>query len=139
MKKRKLFWKVLRIVQADKILYGYIGTFLLIAVGIMLVEPTITSYGDSLWYCYVFASTIGFGDFVATNIFSRILTVILSLYSIVIVALIPTVLVNYYLEFVAVRKNESSLVFVDKLQNLNKLSKEELKEISEIIKKNMKK
>ena len=134
MKRRKIFWKILKGLQIDKIMAGYVSVFFMIGFGICLLEPTIEGYLDSLWYCFGVATTIGFGDLLATNILSRILTVILSLYSTLIVALIPAVLINYFIEYMEMRKSESAIVIIDKLENLDKLSREELVELSKKIK-----
>lgn len=63
----------------------------------------------------------------------RILTVILVLYGIFVIALIPGVVVNYFVEFNKIRYNESLLMFMDRLEHLDTLSKEELREISQDI------
>lgn len=63
----------------------------------------------------------------------RILTVILVLYGIFVIALIPGVVVNYFVEFNKIRYNESLLMFMDRLEYLDTLSKEELREISQDI------
>ena len=66
-----------------------------------LFEPTIPTYWDAMWYCFTVITTIGFGDFAATTLVGRILTVILGIYGIVIVAIITSVIVNYYNEVTA--------------------------------------
>ena len=40
----------------------------------------------------------GFGDFAATSVAGRILTVVLGIYGIVVVAILTSVVVNYYNE-----------------------------------------
>ncbi len=61
-----------------------------------MVEPKISNFWDGLWYSFAVITTIGFGDFAAETIVGRILTVILGLYGIVIVAIITSVIVNFY-------------------------------------------
>lgn len=63
-----------------------------------LVEPNITNFWDSMWYCFAVITTIGFGDFYATSLIGRILTVILGIYGIVVVAILTSVVVNFYNE-----------------------------------------
>ena len=75
------------------------GLFLLIfAFSYILVylEPNIETMRDGLWYCFAIVTTIGFGDITATSVVGRILSVILGMYGIVVVALITSVIVNYY-------------------------------------------
>ena len=61
-----------------------------------LYEDTITSFWDAMWYCFTVITTIGFGDFAATSVVGRILTVLLGIYGIVVVAILTSVIVNYY-------------------------------------------
>lgn len=63
-----------------------------------LVETNITNFWDSMWYCFAVITTIGFGDFAATSLVGRILTVILGIYGIVVVAILTSVVVNFYNE-----------------------------------------
>ncbi len=61
------------------------------------------------------------------------------LYTILIVGMIPAIVVSYYLEVVKIREKETSTHFLYKLEHLPELSKEELAELSEKIKKFQKK
>ena len=69
-----------------------------------VVEPTITSFWDAMWYCFAVITTIGFGDFYATSLIGRVLTVILGIYGIVVVAILTSVIVNFYNEVSAKEK-----------------------------------
>lgn len=131
MKNSKLMWRVLKRTGAIKLLYGYLALLLCISFGITFVEPDIKHIGDGLWYCFNVMTTIGFGDYIATTLIGRILSVILSIYSIVIIALIPGVITSYYIESIKLRSNESMEKFLYDLERLPELSEEELKELSE--------
>ena len=82
--------------KADKIIFGYLLFFVAAAFVIWLFEPEITRIWDSLWYCYVTSTTIGFGDFVAVTIVGRIASIALSIYSIIVIALVPGIVVSYF-------------------------------------------
>ena len=53
-------------------------------------------YTNALWYCFAVVTTIGFGDMTATSAIGRVLTVILGVYGIIVVALITSIIVNFY-------------------------------------------
>ena len=139
MKKSKLIIKVLKRTGAIKMLYGFIGLFLAISLLIMIFEPKINTFFDSVWYCFNVMTTIGFGDVTSVTIVGRILSIILSVYSILIIAVIPGVLTSYYIESIKLRSNESMEKFMNDLERLPELSKEELSDLSERIKQFQKK
>lgn len=134
MKKTRILRKILRETHTDRIFYGYVGFVLLSALGIWIIEPQIHTYADALWYCYAVISTAGFGDIVVTTLIPKLITVAVTVYSILVIALITGVVVNYYTEIVK-KKNEDTLdAFMDKLEHLPEYSREELAEISENVK-----
>ena len=53
-------------------------------------------YTNALWYCFAVVTTIGFGDMTAVSTIGRILSVVLGVYGIVVVALITSIIVNFY-------------------------------------------
>lgn len=70
---------------------------------LVIVEPGVNNIQDGLWLCFEVISTIGFGDIEIFSMISRVLVVILSLYSIFILALIPAIFVSYYMELLKLK------------------------------------
>lgn len=91
--------KVIRKTFAGEIIFGLF--MLVIAFTMVFVtweSETFHSYSDALWYCFAVVTTIGFGDFSATEPLTRIISVILGLYGIIVVAVITSVIINFYNE-----------------------------------------
>ena len=135
MKRLKTLAMVLRETGAYRLIGAYMTFLLLCALLIWIVEPEITTYRDALWYCFTVASTVGFGDIVVHMRLSRILSVVLSFYSAVTLAIITSVLVSYFNQLMRLREKDSLATIADKLDRLPDMSKEELKRLSEQIKK----
>ncbi len=135
MKKLRLLSAVLKKTKADKIILGFVALLFVCAFIIMLVEPDITRYSDALWYCYAVFSTIGFGDIVATEFVTKVLSVLITLYSLFAVAVVTGVVVSFYNSCVEQQFKETKEAFLDKLQRLPELSQEELEAIAEKAKK----
>ena len=94
-KKWRMFRQAFRIAGADVILEAYLFYFVLAAFLIRFAEPSITNILDSLWYCFSVATTVGFGDIAALTIPGRVITVILSIYSIGVVAIVTAVVTGF--------------------------------------------
>ena len=137
MKHLRILKNVLVRTRTNRILLSYIIFVLMDAFVIMISDPSITTYEEALWYCYAVISTVGFGDVVVTSVIAKICSVLLTVYSILVIALITGVVVNFYNQLIQTQQKETISAFVDRLQRLPELSKEELQEISDNAKKFM--
>ena len=96
--KLNTFFSVILRTFALEILLGLIALIVGASLILMHIEPGMASFPDALWYCFAVVTTIGFGDFAAVTPAGRIITVILGIYGIVVVAVITSIIVNFYNE-----------------------------------------
>ncbi|MBO4855842.1 MAG: two pore domain potassium channel family protein [Bacilli bacterium] len=96
--KVKVLFKIVLNTFSLEILFGLLTMIVCFSLVFMKVEDSITTFPEALWYCFAVVTTIGFGDFVAVTPIGRILTVFLGLYGIVVVAVITSIVVNFYNE-----------------------------------------
>ena len=96
--KMKLLLNILVKTHAFDALVGLMAFIIAFSFMIPVVEPNITNFWDAMWYCFTVVTTIGFGDFYAETVVGRILTVVLGIYGIVVVAILTSVVVNFYNE-----------------------------------------
>ncbi len=125
---------VLKRTGAIHIFWAYLLILVVSAVVLWRIEPGVETIGDGLWYCFIASTTVGFGDIYAVTMIGRIVTVFVTVCGILTVAMVPGVVLAYYLEFIKAAERETASVFLEKLETLPELSKEELKEISERVK-----
>lgn len=134
-KRRRMLMQAFRTTGATKLFVSFLVFFLIAALVIWIFEPTIQTYFDSLWYCFVAIATIGFGDITATVLITRLVTVVLWLYAVGIIAIFTAVITGFFIDLSKLRSDESVREFLVELEHLPELSKEELKELSEKVKK----
>jgi len=90
--------KIIRKTYVFEIFYGLVILIIASSFYFMVMEDSIPTFWDGLWYSFAIVTTIGFGDFTVVGPISRILSVILGIYGIIVVASITSVIVNYYNE-----------------------------------------
>lgn len=96
--KVKVLVKIVLSTFSLEVLFGLLVMIVAFSFVFIAVEPNITTFPDALWYSFAVVTTIGFGDLVAVTPIGRILTVMLGLYGLVVVAVITSIIVNFYNE-----------------------------------------
>lgn len=134
MRKLRILYGIFKRTGAMKSLCFFLIFFLIAAIIIWMVEPTIPTVLDSFWFCFIVSTTIGLGDLTVVTPIGRFIAVVLSLYAIIVVAIVSAVITNFYLEMMRLKRDESVAAFLDDLERLPELSKEELEALSEKVK-----
>lgn len=130
MKKLRVLKTILIRTHAADMLAGYLVFVLAAALVIQMAEPEIYNYGKALWYCYAVISTTGFGDVIVTTGIAKAVSVLLTVYSLFVIAIVTGVVVSYYNQIIQLQQEETIAGFMDRLEKLPELSEEELKELS---------
>jgi voltage-gated potassium channel len=75
-----------------------VTVFILIVSGALLywLEPTVTTLWDGVWLAFVTATTIGYGDYVATTAGARLVAIFVALIGFAIVAVFTANVVAYF-------------------------------------------
>ncbi len=125
--KIKVLFNILNVTHTLDVLICLLGLMIAFSFVFPMTEEGIPTFWDGLWYSFAVITTIGFGDYAATSALGRVLTVILGLYGIVIVAIITSVIVNFY-NSVSDKKTEKK---VDEIVQSVREAKEQEEEIKE--------
>lgn len=124
--------KIILKTYALEVIMGLLTTIVAFSLILMLYEEKITTFEEGLWYSFAVVTTIGFGDIVAVSLIGRIITVILGVYGIVVVAIITSIIVNFYNE-TTIKDNKKKVQEVAKDEtpiNKNEVIKEEAPSLS---------
>ena len=94
--KLNILMNIIRETYVLEILLGLLLMIIACSTVFMTLEDSMSNYGDALWYSFALVTTIGFGDIAASTVIGRLLSVFLGIYGIVVVAIITSVIVNFY-------------------------------------------
>ena len=94
----KALQKIIRKTYAVEVLFGMLLLMVAFAILLQDMEPGIETFVDGLWYCFAIITTIGFGDLTVNGVMGRLLSVILGIYGIIVMALVTSIIVNFYNE-----------------------------------------
>lgn len=72
---------------------------------------------------------------VAVTFIGKICSVLLTVYAIFVTAIVTGVVVNFYTQMVEMQRKETIAMFMDQLERLPELSREELESISQKVRK----
>ena len=125
---------VLKHTGAIKIFFSYLILLCIAGTVMSFIEPQIKGIFEGIYFCFVASTTIGFGDIVPVTLIGRIITMVITLFGILTVAMVPGVVVAYYTEYLKAKENDTVSTFLEKLERLPELSKDELTELSDRVK-----
>ena len=134
MKALRRIGKLLVRTGAIKIFGAYVAVLIIGGIVMTFIEPQVHGVFEGFYYCFVASTTVGFGDIVPVTVIGRIITIVVTLVGILTVAMVPGVVVAYYTEYLKIREKETVSTFLEKLERLPELNKEELTELSDKVK-----
>ena len=113
--KFKVLFQIILKTYALEIILGLVTMMVGAALIFMLNEPEITTFAEGLWYAFAVVTTIGFGDYKAITWIGRLMTVVIGVYGIFVVAVITSIIVNFY----------NATVGKHDVENIKKINKED--------------
>ncbi len=100
------------------------------AGGVLIHFAEGMSYGDGLWWAFVTATTVGYGDISPTTFYGRIIATVLMLLGIGLIGTVTSTLTSYFLKIQDKNvRNQVIDVIKDKLEHLDELSEEDVEDI----------
>lgn len=130
MKNIDLFALIFHQTHMKPFLWSFLAVYLICCTGIWLIDPSIPTFGDALWFGFMIATTVGFGDFTVVTPIARGMSVILGLYGILVIGFICGIGTSWFMEKIRMGRQESVSQMLWQLEHLDALSDDQLKTIA---------
>ena len=94
----KVLMKIIRKTHAADILAGQLLLMAAASFMIPTLEESIPTFKDAVWYCFSILTNIGFANYAVASDAGKVISVLLGMYTIIVVALVTSIIVNFYTE-----------------------------------------
>jgi len=132
----KAFRKVNIFVNTNGLKNMFLLTFVAIlfgSVGIMYAEGM--TLGDGMWWAFVTATTVGYGDLSPSTTLGRLIAAVLMIFGIGLIGSITSTITSYFLKLDNKTYKEETLNLIkNKLDNISNLTDEEIDLICKVLK-----
>ncbi len=114
----------------------FVATIIILgAIGISIVEEI--SFGNALWWSFVTATTVGYGDVIPQTLSGRAIAVFLMIIGIGFVGLLTATIATFFITNSKKQKNTYKSDVIDdiknKLDDFDSITKEELREMFKVL------
>lgn len=113
----------------------FVTALMILAGGILIHFAEGMSYGDGIWWAFVTATTVGYGDISPTTFYGRLIAMALMLVGIGLIGTVTSTLTSYFLN--AQRKNTENQtieMIKNQLDHFEQLSNEDIEIIYKLLK-----
>lgn len=123
-------YKLLKTNGLDKVLIVTIILLFIIPIPIVLLEPSITTFPDALWWAIVTTTTVGYGDISPETPIGRTLAVILMLVGIGIIGTLTSAITSFFNKESKKSHEDQFLEILKKIEEIESLTEEDIEIIN---------
>lgn len=136
----KPFYQVLRTNNLDRVLAVLFILIFVSAIPIQILEPSITTYTDAVWWAIVTSTTVGYGDITPVTVIGRLIAMVLMLFGIGLLGLVTSSIATYFVSQKKEDKEEDHTITylkneVGRIHTMNDRELERLKSVIDTFKK----
>jgi voltage-gated potassium channel len=99
----------------------------------MLLEPSINTYTDAVWWAIVTSTTVGYGDISPETIIGRLIAVFLMIFGIGLLGLVTSSVASYFLKTTPKEENSTVIFLKSEIDRIEELSNQELQRVISLI------
>ncbi|MFC0472149.1 potassium channel family protein [Halalkalibacter kiskunsagensis] len=134
----KPFYQIIRTNHLDRVLATLFILIFVAAIPIQMIEPSIPSYTDAVWWAVVTATTVGYGDISPVTIFGRLIAIVLMLFGIGLLGMVTSSIAAYFIQANKEKDEDNTITYlkneIERIHTMNDRELERLKSIIDCIK-----
>ncbi|AIY05552.1 potassium channel subunit [Planococcus sp. PAMC 21323] len=127
-------YKLLKTNGLEKVLIVSLILLFLIPIPIVILEPSIESFPDALWWAVVTTTTVGYGDLSPETPIGRILAVVLMMLGIGIIGTLTSSITSFFNKEVIKDHEKQLLDILKTIEEVDTLTKDDIEMINLYIK-----
>ncbi|MBU8907630.1 potassium channel family protein [Desertibacillus haloalkaliphilus] len=125
----KPFYAVLKTNNLDKVIIALFVLIFVTSIPIRILEPSIYTYTDAVWWAIVTSTTVGYGDISPETIVGRIIAVILMMFGIALLGLVTSSIATYFLNNKNNKENPTIEYIKGELDRVEELTDKEIERL----------
>lgn len=123
---------ILKTNNLDKVLTLLVILIFIASIPIQLIEPTIYTYTDAMWWAIVTATTVGYGDISPETGFGRLIAIVLMIFGIGLIGLVTSSIASYF--STAQKMDDPTVKYLkEQINRLETLSDDEIDRLKVLI------
>ncbi len=122
----KPIYSILKTNGLDKLLMIAVVLLFIVPIPIVLVEPSINTFSDALWWAIVTTTTVGYGDISPTTPLGRILAVVLMLVGIGIIGTFTSAITSYFSKKDKLSHDKQILSVIQLIESIENITAEDI-------------
>jgi len=130
----KPVYKLLKTNGLEKVLIVALILLFLIPIPIVILEPSIETFADALWWAVVTTTTVGYGDLSPETPIGRILAVVLMMVGIGIIGTLTSSITSFFNKEIVKGHEKQLLDILKTIEEVDTLTKDDIEMINLYIK-----
>lgn len=123
-------YQLLKTNGLDKLLIVVMVLLFIIPIPIVILEPSINTFADALWWAVVTTTTVGYGDISPETPIGRILAVVLMLVGIGIIGTLTSAITSFFSREEKNSHDKQFIEIIKSIEEIDYLSKEDIEIIN---------
>lgn len=117
----------------DKVVLFLVAVIFVSSIPIQLLEPSINTYTDAVWWAIVTSTTVGYGDISPETVLGRLIAVFLMVFGIGLLGLVTSSVASYFATTKSIEENSTITYMKTQIEKIDVLSDMDISRLKALI------